>query len=111
MSGMSSIIGQIGAPWSVNSFAQRLGRSGRKEGEPSVLIMFIIEKESKEDSIVERLHPELLRAVAMSELMIGKWNEPPLDRLLPFFHIDPANSQCHQQNVVDLPRRICSIHS
>jgi len=75
--GNVSRIGQVGAPWSVNSLAQRLGRSGRKEGEPSVLIMFIIEKESKEDSIVERLHPELLRAVAMSELMIGKWNEPP----------------------------------
>jgi len=75
--GNVSRIGQIGAPWSVNSLAQRLGRSGRKEGEPSILIMFIIEKESKEDSIVERLHPELLQAVAMSELMIGKWNEPP----------------------------------
>jgi ATP-dependent Lhr-like helicase len=75
--GNVSRIGQVGAPWSVNSLAQRLGRSGRKEGEPSILIMFIIEKESKEDSIVEGLHPELLRAVAMSELMIGKWNEPP----------------------------------
>jgi len=75
--GNVSRIGQVGAPWSVNSLAQRLGRSGRKEGEPSILIMFIIEKDSKEDSIVERLHPELLRAVAMSELMIEKWNEPP----------------------------------
>jgi ATP-dependent Lhr-like helicase len=75
--GNVSRIGQVGAPWSVNSLAQRLGRSGRKEGEASTLIMFIIEKESKEDSIVERLHPELLRAVAMSELMIEKWNEPP----------------------------------
>jgi ATP-dependent Lhr-like helicase len=75
--GNVSRIGQVGAPWSVNSLAQRLGRSGRKEGDASVLIMFIIEKESIEDSIVERLHPELLRAVAMSELMIGKWNEPP----------------------------------
>lgn len=75
--GNVSRIGQIGAPWSVNSLAQRLGRSGRKEGEPSILIMFIIEKESKEDSIVDRLHPDLLRAVAMSELMLGKWNEPP----------------------------------
>jgi len=75
--GNVSHIGQVGAPWSVNSLAQRLGRSGRKEGEPSIMIMFIIETESKDDSIVERMHPELLRAVAMSELMIGKWNEPP----------------------------------
>ena len=75
--GNVSRIGQVGAPWSVNSLTQRLGRSGRKKGESSTLIMFIIEKESEEDSIVERLHPELLRAVAMSELMIEKWNEPP----------------------------------
>jgi ATP-dependent helicase Lhr and Lhr-like helicase len=58
-------------------FISIVDRSGRKEGEASILIMFIIENGSKEDSIVERLHPELLRAVAMSELMIGKWSEPP----------------------------------
>jgi ATP-dependent Lhr-like helicase len=81
--GNVSRIGQIGAPWSVNSLAQRLGRSGRKDGEASELIMFIPENESKEDSIVERLHPELLRAVAMSELMIEKWNEPPQ---IDFYH-------------------------
>ena len=76
--GNVSRIGQIGAPWSVNSLVQRLGRSGRKEDEAQVLILFIIEKDSKEDSIIERLHPELLRAVAMSELMIvDKWCEPP----------------------------------
>ena len=81
--GNVSRIGQIGAPWSVNSLAQRLGRSGRKDDEASELIMFIPENESKEDSIVDRLHPELLRAVAMSELMFKKWNEPPQ---IDFYH-------------------------
>jgi len=81
--GNVSRIGQVGAPWSVNSLAQRLGRSGRKDGEPSVLIMFIEVNASKDDSIVNRLHPELLRAVAMSELMIEKWNEPPQ---IGFYH-------------------------
>lgn len=75
--GNVSCIGQIGAPWSVNSLTQRLGRSGRKKGEASILIMFIIEDGQKQDSIIGRLHPELLRAVAMSELMIEKWSEPP----------------------------------
>jgi len=88
--GNVSCIGQIGAPWSVNSLTQRLGRSGRKEGETSILIMFIIEKESKEDSIVERLHPELLRAVAMSEMMIEKWNEPPH---IGYFHFSTLIQQ------------------
>lgn len=88
--GNVSSIGQVGAPWSVNSLVQRLGRSGRKEGEASVLIMFIIENESKDDSLVERLHPELLRAVAMSELMIGKWIEPPQ---IGYFHFSTLIQQ------------------
>ncbi|WP_292427347.1 DEAD/DEAH box helicase [Methanoregula sp.] len=88
--GNVSCIGQIGAPWSVNSLTQRLGRSGRKEGEPSILIMFIAENPSKDDSIVDRLHPELLRAVAMSELMIEKWNEPPQ---IGFYHFSTLIQQ------------------
>ncbi|WP_321505944.1 DEAD/DEAH box helicase [uncultured Methanoregula sp.] len=81
--GNVSRIGQIGAPWSVNSLNQRLGRSGRKDSEASELIMFIPEGLPKDESIIDRLHPELLRAVAMSELMIEKWNEPPQ---IDFFH-------------------------
>ena len=46
-------IGQIGAPWSVNSLAQRLGRSGRKEGDPSILIMFISQS-LRGEKIVDR---------------------------------------------------------
>ena len=74
--GNVSCIGQIGAPYSVNSLAQRLGRSGRKDGEPSILIMFIPEEDSSND-LVGNLHPELLRAIAMSELLFEKWCEPP----------------------------------
>lgn len=88
--GNVSRIGQIGAPWSVNSLAQRLGRSGRKEDEPSVLIMFIIEHDSISESIIERLHPELLRAIAMSELMFEKWCEPPQ---IDFYHFSTLIQQ------------------
>lgn len=68
-------IGQVGTPWSVNSLVQRLGRSGRGEGERSEMIMFISEKKS--DDLISRLFPELIRAIAMSELMREKWYEPP----------------------------------
>jgi len=81
--GNVSCIGQIGAPFSVNSLAQRLGRSGRKDEDPSILIMFIPELEKPND-IVGRLHPELLRAVAMSELLFEKWCEPPQTDLYHF---------------------------
>ena len=33
--GNVGIVGQIGPPWSVNSLVHRMGRSGRKEDEPS----------------------------------------------------------------------------
>ena len=52
--------------------------------------MFIAENPSKDDSIVDRLHPELLRAVAMSELMIEKWNEPPQ---IGFYHFSTLIQQ------------------
>lgn len=73
--GNLSRIGQIGTPWSVNSLVQRLGRSGRGEGESSEMIMFITERKS--DDIISRLFPNLIRAIAMSELMLEKWYEPP----------------------------------
>jgi ATP-dependent Lhr-like helicase len=76
-------IGQIGAPWSVSSLAQRLGRSGRGEGESSEIRMYIEEEAPGPDtSILDRLFPDLLQSVAMTELMLAKWCEPPeVDRL------------------------------
>jgi len=88
--GNVSRIGQIGAPWSVNSLSQRLGRSGRKENQPSVMIVFILEKASKKNDVIERLHPELIRAMAMSELMLAKWCEPPQS---DFFHFSTLVQQ------------------
>jgi ATP-dependent helicase Lhr and Lhr-like helicase len=71
-------VGQIGAPWSVSSLAQRLGRSGRKSGEPSVLLMFVEEDHpNRHAALVPRLCPGLLQAVAMTELLFKKWCEPP----------------------------------
>jgi len=71
-------VGQIGAPWSVSSLAQRLGRSGRREGEASVLRLYIEEEEAgPKSSLLDRLYPQLLQAIAMTELMLEKWCEPP----------------------------------
>jgi ATP-dependent Lhr-like helicase len=64
--------------------AQRLGRSGRKEGETQELRIYIEEDEPEAtSSLASRLFPELLQAIAMVELMVKeKWCEPPtIDRL------------------------------
>ena len=76
--GNVSATGQIGAPWSVSSLSQRLGRSGRRENEASIMQVFIEDDEPTDrSSIIERLFPELLQAIAMTELMLEKWCEPP----------------------------------
>ena len=69
---------QLSAPWSVASLTQRLGRSGRREGAPAVLrAYFIEEKAESTDSVWERLHLDFLRGVAMVELVLERFSEPP----------------------------------
>jgi len=76
--GNVAAVGQVGAPWSVSSLAQRLGRSGRRNGEASVLLMFIEEDHPDQQTmLVPRLCPDLLQAMAMTELLLKKWCEPP----------------------------------
>ena len=71
-------VGQIGAPWSVAALKQRLGRSGRRDGQPSVLRMYAIEPETDADShAVDTFHLGLVRSIAMIELLVEGWCEPP----------------------------------
>jgi ATP-dependent Lhr-like helicase len=71
-------VGHIGVPWSVSSLTQRLGRSGRHPGEAATMILFVEEQEpGPNSSPVQRLNVELLRSVALTELMLQKWCEPP----------------------------------
>ena len=81
--GNVKLVGQIGPPWSVSSLTQRLGRSGRKEGEASIIRIYIEEDEPEQDtSLFRRLFLDLLQATAMTKLMLEKWCEPPeVDRL------------------------------
>ncbi|MCY4237426.1 MAG: DEAD/DEAH box helicase [Rhodospirillaceae bacterium] len=76
--GEVACIGQIGAPWSVAALRQRLGRSGRRAGQPAVLRMYAVEPEPQRDShTVDRLHLRLIRSIAMIDLLIEGWCEPP----------------------------------
>ncbi len=81
--GAIKCVAQIGPPFSVASLRQRLGRSGRRKGEPAVLRMYAIENEPSPNSHpIDRLHLEFVRSVAMVELLIGKWCEPPAPQAL-----------------------------
>ena len=71
-------VGQVGPPWSVASLVQRLGRSGRRDGEPQILRLYTLDEPiTQRSSLTDRLFPELIRAVALLELHRERWLEPP----------------------------------
>lgn len=70
-------IAQIDAPRSISSLRQRLGRTGRREGVPSVLRIYVTEKETGRDSnVLDELRPSIVRAVAAIRLLARRFVEP-----------------------------------
>ena len=71
-------IAQIGPPNSVASMTQRLGRSGRKPGDPSTIRIYIQENEITENTPpVHQLRVSLVQTIAMIRLLLRRWVEPP----------------------------------
>lgn len=75
--GCVNSIAQITTPNSVASLRQRLGRSGRRD-DPAILRVFILEKEISDKShLVDKLRLETIQSIAMINLLLRKWYEPP----------------------------------
>ena len=71
-------IAQIGPPYSVSSTRQRLGRSGRREGTAAVMRTYIQETEVDYGSHpADELRLRLVRSVAILDLLVEGWCEPP----------------------------------
>jgi ATP-dependent Lhr-like helicase len=71
-------VAQIGPGPSVASLRQRLGRSGRRAGERAVLRSYAIEDQlTSKSSTSDRLREGLIQSVAMINLLIKGWFEPP----------------------------------
>lgn len=71
-------VAQIGAPFTVTALRQRLGRSGRREGQPAILRQYAVEARlTSKSSFVDRLRLGLVRSIAMIELLLESWCEPP----------------------------------
>lgn len=69
---------QIGTPPSVASLRQRLGRSGRREGEPAILRGFVIEGTLTSNAdLVSRLRLDTVQMAASIGLLLEHWFEPP----------------------------------
>lgn len=70
-------VGQVDPPWSVSALIQRLGRSGRRKGEVARMRIYSRNETPHTDStLTELLFPNLLRSIAVIELMLQRWLEP-----------------------------------
>lgn len=74
---------QIGAPLNVSSFAQRLGRCGRRGQVPQLLFTFVESIRINSADILGPVNWEFIRTIAIIELYLkDKWMEP----IPPLFH-------------------------
>jgi ATP-dependent helicase Lhr and Lhr-like helicase len=71
-------VAQVGPPSSVASLRQRLGRSGRRKGEPAILRGYCVENALPGlTSLRDRLRLDTLQMVSMISLLLEGWFEPP----------------------------------
>lgn len=74
-------VAQIGSPPSVSSLRQRIGRSGREAGEPSILRAFNLESELNADPTAsDRLREQLTQSIAIIALLLEQWCESSKQR-------------------------------
>ena len=82
---------QIDAPFTVSSFLQRMGRTGRREAPPEMWFVMREEQPEPRTLLPETIPWKLLQGIALVQLYREeRWVEPPrLDRL-------PYSLLCHQ---------------
>lgn len=75
----------IGAPNTVSSFLQRIGRSGRRETPPEMVMVFREENPLPNTPVYEIIPWNFLQGIAIIQLYIEeRWLEPPFKKTLPF---------------------------
>jgi len=71
-------IAQIGAPRSLTSLRQRLGRSGRRKGVPAILRIYVRAPYLSADAdLLDMLRLDVVQAVAAIRLLVKRFVEPP----------------------------------
>lgn len=110
--GAVRMVGQIGAPWSVASLKQRMGRSGRKAGTSRRLRSYIdctVEEVSGDP--ISQIPRELLQTIAVCQLMLEGWVEPPssdgIDLSTLTHQIISTIAECGAISASDLHVRLC----
>lgn len=77
--GAVKCVAQVSCPPTVASLRQRLGRSGRRKGEPAILRGYSIENAIDSKSSLEtELRLGTVQSIAMISLLMEGWFEPPM---------------------------------
>ncbi len=78
-------VAQLNSPYRVSSLLQRLGRSGRRESPPEMIMVFREEKPLPNAPLPNLIPWELLRGIALVELYRDeRFIEPPSEKKKPF---------------------------
>jgi ATP-dependent Lhr-like helicase len=76
--GSVTSVAQIGAPRSLSSLRQRLGRTGRRRQVPAILRVYVREPcIDRKTRLIDKLHPATVRAIAAIRLLLAGFVEPP----------------------------------
>lgn len=71
-------VAQVGAPRSLASLRQRLGRSGRRKGTPAILRVYVrVPYLAPDSDRLDRLRLPIVRSVAAIRLLVAKFVETP----------------------------------
>ncbi len=106
---------QIDAPWTVSSFLQRMGRTGRRES-PAEMWFVMREDEPEARAMLPSTIPwKLLQGIAMVQLYLEeRWCEPPrLDRFaysLLYHQTMSTLASCGEMSPKALADRILRLH-
>ena len=106
---------QIDAPWTVSSFLQRMGRTGRREAPPEMWFVMREDEPEARAMLPATIPWKLLQGIALVQLYLEeRWVEPPrLDRLpysLLYHQTMSTLASCGELSPRALADRVLRLH-
>ena len=106
---------QIDAPWTVSSFLQRMGRTGRRESPPEMWFVMREDEPEARAMLPATIPWKLLQGIALVQLYLEeRWVEPPrLDRLpysLLYHQTMSTLASCGELSARALADRVLPLH-
>ncbi|MGM9605593.1 MAG: DEAD/DEAH box helicase [Faecousia sp.] len=106
---------QIDAPWTVSSFLQRMGRTGRRESPPEMWFVMREDEPEARAMLPTTIPWKLLQGIALVQLYLEeRWVEPPrLDRLpysLLYHQTMSTLASCGELSPRALADRVLRLH-